>query len=550
MIPRALPALLLPALTLLPGGGEPERDPFLAALAGRSGPAVVAAPSFDAEAEASSWSARPRREIVDGLAALLLRGEEGRGAAKGPAAEPRILPPPPSRIPADIDSPGVPVSDRLAAWVPADAAAVFFPSLREAEDLVGGMAGFLPRALPAFCEDSPGGRREALRRAVERLLLPTVWGANPGVRTGTRQVAVVSADPDLRWGADVAFVAEVDDASLVEFHRRSSMRWEGRGSRVLRVDGLDAVADDGSIRSFFGMRGGVAVWATTRDLRDRILAAGEGKAASLLRPDARAYALARRTFPASGGGALLVVPDGFLARANSAALLAKRAAALRCEAARLLLDARSLAGGKEPPPGFPALACPSGGTLQPVAGHAGSSCSVHGTAEDPVPLGDLPAAQAPPIPLGRSRPLQVLPVAARYPGPEGALYSGSELPVRKPARGDTADLLVPPSAAGEALLEALRLERPDGEAEAARRIARVARLADLSKAPGPLLRALTGLSDLDPEAGSGAEPGIFWNPAAAPPGRPAGGVMRLSLLKGGGGSSPKYEIWSLLLEWL
>ncbi|MCK6481467.1 MAG: hypothetical protein L6R43_15415 [Planctomycetes bacterium] len=384
--------VLVLALPLLLAGEEPPRDPFLAALAGRSGPEAVAAPGFDAEAEALSWSLRPRREIVDGLAARLLRGETGPWPAAG---ERSATPVPWSPIPRDFAPDGVPVTDRLAAWVPADAAAVFFPSLREAEDLVASMEPFLSRAFPVLCGDPPGGRRDALRRAAERLLLPTIWAANPGVRTGTRQVAIVAADPDLRWGADVALVAEVDDASLVAFHRRASLRWEGRKGRTLRVEGLDAVSDDGSVRSFFGMEGGVAVWATTRDLRDRILAAGAGRGDSLLRPDRRAWAFARRTFPAEEGGALLVVPQGFLARICEPRFRARRAAALRCEAVRLLLDARSLAGQTVSRKDTFVLACPAGGSLAPVSGEAGSSCSLHGTASDPVPLGDLPECGPP-----------------------------------------------------------------------------------------------------------------------------------------------------------
>jgi hypothetical protein len=546
---------LVLALPLLLAGEDPPRDPFLAALAGRSGPEAVAAPGFDAEAEAFSWSLRPRREVVDGLAARLLRGE-ARGWAEPSPSVVLLLPPPP-RIPPDFDPSGVPVSDPLAAWVPADAAAVFFPSLREAEDLVAGMAFHLAKCLPALFGDPPGGRREALRRAAERILLPTIWAANPGVRTGTRRVALVAADPDLRWGADVALVAEVDDASLVTFHRRASLRWEGRAGRTLRVEGLDAVSDDGSIRSFFGMEGGVAVWSTTRDLRDRILAAGSGRGDSLLRPDRRAFALARRTFPASEGGALLVVPEGLLARANDPLVRARRAAALRCEAARLLLDASSLAGANVSHIDTITPACPAGGVLRPVAGAAGSSCSIHGTASDPVPLGDLPEARpsaADGAAAARGRPLDgvfdgvhagALPVAARFPGRGGS------------ADGKRLEILVPPASPGTRLLGILAADPggilrggkdpPDPRREAG----------PLRGDPARILSALTGIGppSADAEGLRGFADSMeeeTWVAPEPPPARPRGGVLLAELSSSRwkeGGTGWGCTEWRLRLLW-
>lgn len=416
MRPRALPVLLL----------------------------LAAAPDFDPDLAALSWTTRPRREIVDALAARLLRGE-----AKGwteLAKEMPPLPAPPSRIPEDFEVGKLEVADPLAARVPADTAVALFESLKAAEDAVEGLSEFLPEALPDLCDDPPGGKRDALRRGIEMLLLPTIWRSNPGVRTGTRQIAVVAADPDLRWAPDIALVAEVDDASLVLFHRRSTLSWEDRGRRRLRVDGLDAVSDDGSVRSFFTLEGGVAIWATTRSLRDRVLAAAAGKAPTLLSPDPRAYALARRTFPAKEGGALLVVPDAFLDRVNAAESRARRAAALRCEAARLLLDARTSAGAK----GAAAWKCPAGGTLMPARGE-GSTCSVHGSNSCPTPAGDLPAAGRTSadavdprddfarglIPVAarwKSTPLEILAIDGKSPGPPPILDRSSPGPAAEGLR--------------------------------------------------------------------------------------------------------------------
>jgi hypothetical protein len=541
---RALPiALLLAAAPARGGEDAPGRDPFVAALAGKSGPGAVAAPDFDPEAEAAAWTARPRREIVDALAARLLRGEARWDAP--PSGAPPALPDPPSRIPADFEPGRVEVADRLAARVPADAAAVFFGSLDAAETAVGELSAFLPRALPVLCGDPPDGTRDALRRAVEMLLLPTIWRSNPQVRRGIRQVALVVADPDPRWAPDLALVAEVDDASLVLFHRRSTLSWEDRGARRYRADGLDLVADDGSVRSHFALEGGVAVWSTTRSLRERILAAAAGRAASLATPPAAAYALARRTFPAAEGGALLVVPDAFLARANSADLRGRRLAALRCEAARLLLDARSLR--KEGAEGGPALSCPSGGTLFPKAAAAGASCSIHGTAEFPAPLGGVTGrchlAVSPSSDLIATG---ALPLAARWAPPPNPLPLAPVL-----------EMLLPPGRACARLISGLSpaVQDPAAEDTGARNRRRLNRILEAGVPPERVVDSFVALSGLHAVGGGG---GAVWvdrqgakvvdeSPreamAWAPPqDTERGGVLRISLGEGGGFSSFLYYV--------
>ena len=543
MASRVLPALLALALA---GDAAPVADPFEAALLGMSGPEAVEAPPFDPDLAAVSWTMTPRREIVDALAARMLRGEAG-GAEPGARPEPPALP---TRIPADFDPGKVVVADRLAARVPADAAAVFFGSLREAEDAVAELATFLAEALPGPCGDPPGGRRDALRRAADMLLLPTIWRSNPGVRTGTRQVALVVSDPDLRWAPDVALLCEVDDGSLVRFHRRSSLSWEDRGNRRIRVEGLDAAADDGSIRSYFAEEGGIALWSTTRSLRERILAAGVGNAPSLLSPPAREYALARRTFPAAGGGALLVVPDGFLARIHAPDSRARRAAALRCEAARLILDARSLAGSKDPMNDTVRLSCPSGGVLAPRAGAPGASCSLHGTAEFPVPLGDLPsgacggpALPADPVTAGG------IPVAARW--------DGKELQVLVPGGEPGASVLgcIVPADHDEwtfALDErvAQRLRRILGGRREPERAAR-----DYAALCGLAPRATAGREIVARESGFGWKGAYSWEHlrcSALPGPRIGGGVLRVGAPRasgGGGGLGSSFRTWDLRLEW-
>ena len=499
MIARALPLLLLLAAAPAP---EPESDPFLAALAGKSGPDAVAAPSFDPDLEACSWSLRPRREIVDALAARLLRGE-----AKSwyePAKEAPVPPPLPSRFPADFEAGKVEVSDRLAARVPADAAAVFFGSLTEAEVCIEGLSGFVPRALPVLGAPPAGGRDDALARAVESLLLPTIWRSNPAVQRGTRQAAVLVADPDVRGAPEVALVVEVEDASLVRFHRQSTLSFENRGTRRLRVEGLDATADDGSVRSFFALEGGIAVWSTGKAFRDRILAAAAGKAATLLTPDPRAYALARATFPPVEGQALLVVPDGFLERTNSAGIRARRAAALRCDAARLVAGTWSLS--KAPRPEGLALDCPSGGTITIAAGTGAGMCSVHGNAAHRVPLGDQPAA--PPVAFAGKDPVAAgaIPLAAAW-------------------RGGDLDVLVPPGRPGEALLGFLM---PTGGMPASfRNPLRERRLVALrgaglaGEAAGRVYEA-----NFDESAEAGFTPRVLSLKGECPPIRTGGGVLR------------------------
>ena len=525
------------AAPLLAGDGPtppvsaPGRDPFLEALAGRSGPDLVAAPEFDPDEEAVSWTSRPRRDTVDALAARWLRGE-ATGWSKRETEWPALAVPP-SRVPVDLDPSGVPVTDRLAAWVPGDAAAVFFDSLQDAEAAVEGLAEFLPRAIPSFCDDSRGWRRDAIGRATNILLLPTIWGANPGVRTGTRQIALVVSDPDLRWAPDIALIAEVDDASLVRSHRQASLRWEERRAAVLRVEGLDAVSDDGAVRSYFGLESGIAVWSTTRTLRERVLAAGAFRESSLLRPDSRSYALARKTFPAAEGGALLVVPDAFLARASGAELRARRSAAIRCEALRMILDARSLSGSNVPYKDTHPPACPAGGTLRPVVGNAGSSCSLHGTAASPVPMGDVPAvAPASLQPLHDVVESGAIPVAARW-------------------REKSLEVLVPPEGPGLMCLDLIATKGHRGVSgspvsgpwERQRALSGMMGIGD--RASGVLSR-LVGMV----EAGPTGVSRILMS-SRPPEGRPGGGVLRVALGPGGGGSTGDHtDIYeAFILEW-
>ena len=77
---------------------------------------------------------------------------------------------PPAREPSDFDPAGVPRTDRLAPWVPADAAAVFFESIASAETEIAAVAAALPDALPGLVEEAPAGRG-ALDRGTEMLLL-------------------------------------------------------------------------------------------------------------------------------------------------------------------------------------------------------------------------------------------------------------------------------------------------------------------------------------------------------------------------------------------
>jgi hypothetical protein len=529
---RALPILLLLAAAPAPAGDAgPESDPFLAALAGRSGPDAVAAPDFDPDTEALSWTLRPRREIVDALAARLLRGEVKSWS--DPAGEGFAFLGPPSRFPADFEPGKLEVTDRLAARIPADAAAAFFGSLEEAEVAVDQLSGLLPRVFPELCGEPQGGKRNALQRAMAMLLLPTIWGSNPGARTGIRQVAVVVSDPDLRWAPDIAVLAEVDDADLVRFHRRSTLSWEDRGLRRMRVDGLDVVSDDGSVLSFFALEGGMAVWSTTRALRTRILETNFGRMPSLLSPPSAAYALARRTFPAKEGGALLVVPDGFLVRADAPEFRARRAQALRCEAARLLLDARILAGAKDPMNDTVRLRCPSGGVFAPVANGTGSSCSVHGTVSSPVPLGDVP-----PVPPGEV-PALALSTGRGHPVGDGGL------PLAARWNGSGFEVFISPKEPGRHLWNVLAglIANALGDW---RKTARMREQALSLQDPGrgdPLIR-FRGLSGLDFDGDGSRVPPLRRN--ARP--REQGGVLRIQVDGDRSFNGVTHDL--LLFEWL
>jgi hypothetical protein len=539
MAPRApLAVALIVAAGAIPGApADPACDPFAALLRGEERPV----PAIDADLAAVSWGTASREEI---FAAWL----------SPPAADGHEVPefdgswsPPPPRGAAGLRAPPAPRSDPLLAWIPGDAAVVLFPSLPAALDAVDRLGRSLPALLPGLCGDGPWGARDALRRGMDRLLLPSAWGANPEAPTGVRSVALVVADPDLRGACEVALVAEVEDASLVLGRRRGTLSFESRGRERFRVEGLDARTDDGSVRSWFACEGGVAIWSASRDLRERVLAAGAGRAPSLCADPAASDA--RRAFPAAAGGALLVVPDGFVARAGSEALRLRREQSLFCAALMLDLDAWSLretrAGAN-----YRTVSCPSGGGAPRWrVRDAGAFCPRHGSVANPEPLGDHGDAAsgrlANDATLDRAR--QRL---ARAPDAvaEGALPIAALLP--SDGRGvDGMELLVPSGAPGEALLRRLaawaRAPEDDGGAGILQRLEALSSLGiDAARVPA-VYASWTGRAPriaargLEPRA----LPGGRWEwsrpgapapaPAAAPgPAVPApradGGVLRLA----------------------
>ncbi len=340
-----------------------------------------------------------------------------------------------------------PLRDGLASWVPANAAAVFFPSLEAAASAAEILARRLPEVLPGLCAAAPDGSREPLSRMIDMLLLPTIWRTNPNVKTGTRAVALVVADPDVARAPDVALVCEVEDATRVRGHRSASLVFEDRARARFRTDDLDAWSDDGAVRSFFALEGGVAVLSTTRDLRERILAAGAGRAPSLASAAPDDLEAARTAFPAEEGDGLLVVPAAFLVRANSRELRARHALSRGCEAARVGLYGADLRRRAVPGAGESRLTdhrCPAGGTVS-AGGPAGPVCALHGTTAWPVPLGDLPGAR------GSAEP-------GPWDGWESLLAEAEAFVAH--LRGGTAapvlSLLLPPGARGAALDGAAR----------------------------------------------------------------------------------------------
>ncbi|MHC4821392.1 MAG: hypothetical protein ACYTDX_06700, partial [Planctomycetota bacterium] len=392
---------LLVLVAALLSVGQEVPDPFDAVTRSPDSVAGVRRPDGFTEADSIEWGHLPRRAMVAGLAALYLRGELTPVSAWKHASSferpPRVLrredlipgvarkmarahpgeatPRPALRLPA------------LASWVPKDAAVAFFASIDEAERCIASLAGLLDRHLPALVSERGRGDRAALERAVERLLLPTIWRANPGVPTGTGAVAIVISDPDLRGAPDVALLVQVTDLGRLVSQRRASFRWESTRTRF-RTDGLDARTDDGSVRSFFGVDGGIAVFSTTKSLRRRIIDAG--RSGGLPGAVDGLRLVAAQLVGDRADAAILYVPEGFLAAVDSLSLRARRMASLRCEAMRLLVDGRNLTGCEDVfrvPGGR--LECPTGGKFHVVPSRTGSTCSIHGSALHPVPLGDV-----------------------------------------------------------------------------------------------------------------------------------------------------------------
>jgi hypothetical protein len=286
-------------------------------------------------------------------------------------------------------SPPPPLTEHLAAFVPADTAVAFFDSVDAADDACASMSGLLMTAFPDAFDARPDGDAALVARTIDRLGLPPIWRANPGVRTGLRRIAVVVDDVDLSGAAGVALLGEVDDLSLLLGHRRAGFRWEDGHRERFRVEGLDATTDDGSVRSHFAYESGIAVFSTSRALRERILAlvrgtpAGAAAAPRSMR-ETGFPAAARGVFPKEEEDVLFLVPDAFLATAIAPHIALKRSRATRCMLERLRTDGAALRRASVPP-----VRCPEGGSISPRAGAAGASCTVHGCTAGPVPLSDV-----------------------------------------------------------------------------------------------------------------------------------------------------------------
>lgn len=214
-----------------------------------------------------------------------------------------------------------PEKDRLAAFVPADQYAVFFPTFDAMLALIdeadaGGtpvLHGLAERAEDARTKDRYERQLCLSAGAFARLLGPRL----------IRSVAFTGSDPFLRMGTDVAILFDCNDPAPVLAHVQMKQAVEaketepkppharaalGRGE----VDGVAYVAarspDDG-VRSYAAAVGDVVVVANSLHQLEAIVAAGRGKVPALSGLDEYAFFRGRYRRGDADEAAFLVVSD-------------------------------------------------------------------------------------------------------------------------------------------------------------------------------------------------------------------------------------------------
>jgi len=184
-----------------------------------------------------------------------------------PAPVPPVSTPPVAK-PAEKRDSGVPVGAPLLAWAPADSSAVRLRSVEAAFRFADLADRFAERI--GFAR---GVARDygALRLTLHHLLMPRIWGANPGGPKGVTECMLVFAHRQRLGALDVAVVLRIVDPELHEMETIAGVALETSENHLWRPDG-DPFPARRVRRAVRAVLGDCEIVATSRELLERLAA--------------------------------------------------------------------------------------------------------------------------------------------------------------------------------------------------------------------------------------------------------------------------------------
>jgi hypothetical protein len=295
-----------------------------------------------------------------------------------------------------------PALDPLAAAIPADQHAIFFPSFQAMTrvfDEIDQAGTPLFEFVAARAED-----QRTKERYQEQLCLPLSSVARLLGPTVIDSIAITGSDPFLPSGTDLALLFRCKDTTLLE-KLVQARHVEARSKGAKPVEGTagkiawaGARSDDRRVSSYLARSGDTVVVANSPVAIERVAAAIEGRAPALASADEYVWFRDRYRRTDPGESALLVLTDATIRRWASPASRIGEARRVRVAAAMAEVHARhadELATGKVPV-GKPAAEADLPATADFVWGENGVRSPVDGTPTFLTPLAERPVTRVSP----------------------------------------------------------------------------------------------------------------------------------------------------------
>jgi hypothetical protein len=234
--------------------------------------------------------------------------------------------------------------DPLAAWIPADQHAVFFPSFQamvRVFDEIDRAGTPLVEFASSRAED-----QKTKERYQEQLCLPLSSVSRLVGPAVVESVAITGSDPFLPSGTDLALIFRCKDAALLE-KLVQARHLEARAKGAKPVEGsagklayAGVRSDDRRISSYLARSADTIVVANSPAALERIAAATEGRATALAAADEYVWFRDRYKRSDASESALLVLTDATIRRWASPAARIGDARRIRVAAAMAEVHAR------------------------------------------------------------------------------------------------------------------------------------------------------------------------------------------------------------------